>query len=110
MEQTKQAIAVLKVNLAEWLAEGKMDGSPITVVSGGANDLDNLMEILDKNNIGIDDASQTNDWVDLTRSVDDRVSVLTPGSFIVVWDNGAVSLLDGVTDVTLVDGQPVVQF
>ena len=110
MEQTKQALAVLKVNLAEWLAEGKMDGSPITVVSGGSNDLDNLMEILDKNNIGIDDASQSSDWVELTRTVDDRVSVLTPGSFVVVWDNGTVSLLDGVADVTLVDGQPVVQF
>lgn len=110
MEQTKKALAVLKVNLAEWLAGGEMDGSPVTVVSGGTNDLDNLMEILDKNNIGIDDASQTNDWVELTRTVDDRVSVLSPGSFIVVWDNATVSLLDGVTDVKLVDDQPVVVF
>lgn len=110
MDQTKQVLAVLKVNLAEWLAGGEMDGSPITVVSGGCNDLDNLMEILDKNNIGIDDASQGNDWVELTRTVDDRVSVLTPGSFVVVWDNSTVSLLDGVKDVNVENGQPVVVF
>lgn len=110
MDQTKQVLAVLKVNLAEWLAGGEMDGSPITVVSGGCNDLDNLMEILDKNNIGIDDASQSNDWVELTRTVDDRVSVLTPGSFVVVWDNSTVSLLDGVKDVNVENGQPVVVF
>lgn len=110
MDQTKQVLAVLKVNLAEWLAGGKMDGSPITVVSGGCNDLDNLMEILDKNNIGIDDESQGNDWVEVTRTVDDRVSVLTPGSFVVVWDNSTVSLLDGVKDVNVENGQPVVVF
>jgi len=110
MVQIKQAVAVLKVNQVEWLADGKIEGSPLTIVSGATNDLDGLHSILKKNDIEIDTASACNDWVDVTRTVDNRTSVLTPGSFVVLWDDSTVSTLDGVKDVNIENGQPVVVF
>lgn len=110
MEQTKRALAVIKVNRVEWLANGKIEGSPLTIVSGATNDLDGLHSILKKNDIKIDTASACNDWVDVTRTVDNRISVLTPDTFVVLWDDSSVSILDGVKDVNIENGQPVVQF
>lgn len=98
----KKVLVIFKVALVEWLGDGEMEGSPLVPVRREeltSEHTNQALDILDALNVGIDNEISS-DWVELKRTVDDRVSVLHPGSYIVVWSDGTASFLDNVKAVT----------
>lgn len=106
--EEKKVLVIFKVALAEWLAGGEMDGTPLVPIKREgltSEDTAKALDILEQLKVEID-AEGTSDWVELKRTVDDRISILHPGSYIVVWTNGTASYLDEVKGVAY-DGDSV---
>lgn len=112
-----KAIAVLKVVQREWIQkDGKVmpDGPSFSpqwpaVLAGEARD--KVVAALSESNIDIDADSACNDWVDVIQTIDDRKSVLQPGTFIIVTEDGRLSTVYGASQVDVdADGQAVITF
>lgn len=102
-----EVIGVLKVRTVEWIGgpEGTVpESSPISKVWVRDNSeagVSQLFDAIEKANIQIDESSACNDWVDVIRTVDDRVSHIHGGDYLVVTADLKVAILSGVTDLTV---------
>jgi hypothetical protein len=112
-----QAIAVLKVVQREWISR---DGATVpdgpsfspqwpAVLAGELHD--KVVKALTESNIDIDETSSCNDWVDVIQTIDDRKSVLQPGTYIIVTEDGRLSTVYGASQVDIdAEGQAVITF
>ncbi|QXO11116.1 hypothetical protein pEaSNUABM54_00290 [Erwinia phage pEa_SNUABM_54] len=112
-----EVIGVLKVSTVEWVGspEGTVpECSPLSRVWSRENTEESraqLFDAIEKAKIEIDYSSSSNDWVDVIRTIDDRVSYIHGGDYLVITADMRVSILSGVRALTVSeDGVVSVEF
>lgn len=102
-----EVIGVLKVKTVEWV--GSPDGTvpectplaSVWVRTDTEEGRAQLFDAIEKANIEIDYSSSSNDWVDVIRTIDDRVSHVYGGDYLVITADLRVSILSGVKALTV---------
>lgn len=111
-EMPRTVLAVYKVRLSEWLAGGECDEAPLALKYPDRLEREThraVSDVLNHYSIKTNTANES-DWVEITYSIDDRESTIHPGSWVIVWSDSKLSVLEGIQSVTIVDGKPVVVF